>query len=376
MSQDTEELDQMAEANSSGEAGSQAMEQALRSSFVILKLVIAVLVVYLVFSNTYSVDQDKSGAIELRFGQIQTTDPDEVYKPGIRFAWPYPIEEKVEIKRERPLKSNAAWHAPIGRVEIGERLGDRPVDAASDGYVITSDDKILHIQAEMTYRVADPGSFKFAFAEATEVLQLILDNGITYSASEFSFSDILANPTRFAEAVKRRVSDLVKNYSLGVEVTRINVSGKDVKLPLMAQKAYDKFNGVSAQREEALSSAKSEAEAIQRAINSGNNSSESSLNALSGEVATIRNQANNQAQAMQASVESLANRFKEIIEKYPDPVSRGRYMEQLYFESMERIAENDDIKIYLISKTGKLNPTKLRLKINQPPPEVEDQKEK
>lgn len=376
MSQDTGELDQMTEANSSGEAGSQAMEQALRSSFVILKIVIAVLVVYLVFSNTYSVDQDKSGAIELRFGQIQTTDPDEVYKPGIRFAWPYPIEEKVEIKRERPLKSNAAWHAPIGRVEIGERPGDRPVDAASDGYVITSDDKILHIQAEMTYRVADPGSFKFAFAEATEVLQLILDNGITYSASEFSFSDILANPTRFAEAVKRRVSDLVKNYSLGVEVTRINVSGKDVKLPLMAQKAYDKFNGVSAQREEALSSAKSEAEAIQRAINSGNNSSGSSLNALSGEVATIRNQANNQAQAMRASVDSLANRFKEIIDKYPDPVSRGRYMEQLYFESMERIAENDDIKIYLISKTGKLNPTKLRLLINQPPPEVEDQKEK
>ena len=372
MSRDTEELDQVLEANSSGEAGSRAMEQALRSSFVILKLVIAVLVIYLVFSNTYSVDQDKSGAIELRFGQIQTTDPDEVYKPGIRFAWPYPIEEKVEIKRERPVKSNAAWHAPIGRVEIGDPPENRPVDASSDGYVITSDDKILHIRAEMTYRVTDPGSFKFTYAEATEVLQLILDNGITYSASESSFSDILANPTRFAEAVKRQVGDLVRNYSLGVEVTRINVSGKDVKLPLMTQKAYDSFNGVPARREEALSSAKSEAEAIHRAIGSGDGPSGSSLNALSGEVETIRNQANNQAQAMRASVDSLANRFKEIIEKYPDPVSRRRYMEQLYYESMERIAENDDIKIWLISKTGKLNPAKLRLLINQPPPEVEE----
>tara|TARA_B100001123_G_scaffold450042_1_gene618193 strand:- start:1986 stop:3107 length:1122 start_codon:yes stop_codon:yes gene_type:complete len=372
MSQDSEELDQITEANLSGEAGSRAMEQALQSSFVILKLVIAVLVIYLVFSNTYSVDQDKSGAIELRFGQVQTTDPVEVYKPGIRFAWPYPIEEKVEIKRESPLRSNAAWHAPIGRIEIGESPGDRPVDAASDGYVITSDDKILHIQAEMTYRVTDPERFKFAFAEATDVLQYILDNGITSSASDFNFSDILTNPTRFAEAVKRRVSNLVRNYSLGVEVTRINVSGKDVKLPFMVQKAYDSFNSVSAQREEALSSAKSEAEAIYRAINTDNGSTGgSSLNALSGDVATIRNQANNQAQAMRASVDSLANRFKEIVEKYPDPVSRRRYMEQLYFESMERISENDDIKIYLISKSGKLNPTKLRLLINQPPPEVE-----
>ena len=38
MSQDSEELDQISEANLSGEAGSQAMEYALHSSFVILKL--------------------------------------------------------------------------------------------------------------------------------------------------------------------------------------------------------------------------------------------------------------------------------------------------------------------------------------------------
>ena len=373
MSQNSEELDQILDADSSGEAGSRAMEQALRSSFVILKLVIAVLVIYLVFSNTYSVDEDSEGAIELRFGQIQTTDSEEVYKPGIRFAWPYPIEEKVEIDREKPVKTDEAWHAPLARVEIGDNMGDRAVDTTIDGYVITSDDKIVHVRAEMTYRVTDPGRFAFAFADPISVLQLILDNGITYSASESDFSDILSNPTRFAEVIKRRVSKLVREYSLGVEVARINVSGKDVKLPLMTQKAYDSFNGVSARREEALSSAKNEADAIQKAIDSGIGDDGSSLNSLSGEVATIRNQANNQAQAMRASVDSLANRFKEIIEKYPNPVARKRYMEQMYYESMERIAENDDIKIYLISKTGKLNPTKLRLLINQPPPEVEEQ---
>ena len=32
-----------------------------------------------------------------------------------------------------------------------------------------------------------------------------------------------------------------------------------------------------------------------------------------------------------------------VIDKYPDPVSRRRYMEQLYYESMERIYENDDM---------------------------------
>ena len=41
------------------EAGSQAMDAALRSSFVILKVVIAVLAVYLVFSNTFSVENKR-----------------------------------------------------------------------------------------------------------------------------------------------------------------------------------------------------------------------------------------------------------------------------------------------------------------------------
>ena len=82
------------EVDLGNEAGSHAMEQALRSSFTILKLVIAVLAVYLVFSNTFSVDENTEGAIVLRFGQAQTEDRDKVFEAGIRFAWPYPIDEK------------------------------------------------------------------------------------------------------------------------------------------------------------------------------------------------------------------------------------------------------------------------------------------
>ncbi|MDP7011824.1 MAG: hypothetical protein QF685_10620, partial [Verrucomicrobiota bacterium] len=58
------------------EAGSQAMDAALQSSFVILKVVIAVLAVYLVFSNTFSVVEGKQGAIILRFGESRTNTED------------------------------------------------------------------------------------------------------------------------------------------------------------------------------------------------------------------------------------------------------------------------------------------------------------
>lgn len=365
MNKDSTKLKDGPEMDLGDEAGSRAMEQALQSSFTILKLVIAVLVVYLIFSNTFSVDEDSEGAILLRFGQARTTSAEDVYKAGIRFAWPFPIDEKVEIARERPVKSVAAWHAPIGRMEVGDNVNQRPVDAMYDGYAITMDDKIIHVKAEMTYRVSEPSRFTFDFADATTILQLVLDNGLTYSAAEANLSAILENPTAFTETVKRRVDKLVRSYDLGVEVLRVNISGKDVKLPFMTQDAYDSFNGMDAQVAEAISSAESGADAIRRAIVSD-----------SGEGGLIRNQAENQAEALRASVDSLANRFRDIVQKYPDPVSRRRYMEQLYFETMKSITENKDIKIILVSKTGKLSPTKLRLLINQPPPEMEKEEQK
>ena len=360
------------EVNLDNEASERAMEEALQSSFTILKIVIAVLVIYLlVFSNLVNVKQDTEGAIVLRFGQAQTTSPEEVYKPGTRFAWPYPIDEKFKIKRERPVKSNAAWHAAIGLAQRGDNIDQRPVDASRDGYAVTMDDKIIHIKAEMTYRVSDPDQFAFAFEDATAVLQLILDNGVTFAASRADLSTILGNPTQFAENVKSRAVKLASGYDLGVEIVRVNVSGDDVKLPFMTKKAYDKFSGVRASVDRVLSSAKSEAATVRRAIKSG-----SGGGGLSQDVATIRNKANNEAEALSASVNSLATRFKDIVTKYPDPVSRRRYMEQLYYEAMVRIAENEDVEIYLVSKGGKLNRSKLRLMINQPPPELNKDKEK
>ena len=85
------------EVDLGNEAGSRAMEQALRSSFTILKLVIAVLAVYLVFSNTFSVDENTEGAIVLRFGQAQTEDRDKVFEPVFGLRGRIPLMKKWRL---------------------------------------------------------------------------------------------------------------------------------------------------------------------------------------------------------------------------------------------------------------------------------------
>lgn len=348
------------EVDLGNEAGSRAMEQALRSSFTILKLVIAVLAVYLVFSNTFTVKQDAEGAVILRFGQAQTVDRAKVFEPGIRFAWPFPIDEKVEIAREKPVKSDSAWYAAMGAVQIGDNPNQRPVDAARDGYALTSDWKIVHLQATMTYGVVDPSLFAFGHADAVSVLQMVLDSSVSAVAGQMKLASIKGNPAPFAKRVEARAQSLVDQYNLGVEITGLIVNSDDVELPFLARDAFDTFSNASSQAAEARKAAEGFAKSIK---------------AESGAVAAIENQANNQAAALAASVDSLAQRFDDILEKYPTPIGRRRYMEQMYYETMERIAENEAIKIYLVSKGGKLNPAKLRLLINQPPPEVEEDKE-
>ena len=61
MSDPEEKQSEMEPVDIGNEASSQAMDAALQSSFVILKVVIAVLAVYLVFSNTFSVVEGKQG---------------------------------------------------------------------------------------------------------------------------------------------------------------------------------------------------------------------------------------------------------------------------------------------------------------------------
>ena len=262
---------------------------------MILKAVIITVIVYLIFSNTFSVDEDTEGAIILRFGQAKTTDSDAVFKPGIRFAWPYPIDEKVEISRARPVQSDAAWYAPIGRVEIGEDLTTRSIDASRDGYAITGDKKIVHIKAEIIYGIEDPSKFSFGFAEAGKVLQLALDNAVIYVAAQQNLSTILKNSSQFTDSVKARLGKLARDYGLGInpDDTRIKIGVGDVQLPFMAMVSYESFKAAPVKATTIINTARSQAAAVRQAIDSNNDQNGTALSVLSGEVASIRNQAKN-----------------------------------------------------------------------------------
>ena len=376
MSDSEQKQPEMEPEDFGNEAGSQAMDAALQSSFVILKVVIAVLVVYLIFSNTFTVEDKKEGAIILSFGKSRTSAED-VWKPGIRFAWPYPIEERVIIAAVSPVTSDFAWtqYPPQDLGIPDDDPAANPKINASDprhGYLLTKNNKAIHLKVEMRYEITDSDRFVFGFHDPKAVLKTILESAMTHAAKERTLGEILNKGTipteaidrhTFEEKVENRVKKLMKQYDLGVKLkgsVTINFGNtKELEsIPTFARKSRKGFTEQATISFATKEAAKTEAKAVRQSIQEN-----------SGELAIIAEQAEKERQELIDSLEAIAERFNSIHEKFPKPADRYRRMEELYYQVITRIAQNKDVKIYLVPKGDENQPTRLRIQINQAPPE-------
>ena len=374
MSKSKQQPPEMAPDDFGDEAGSQAMDAALRNSFVILKGVIVALLVYLIFSNTFTVEDKKEGAIILQFGKQRTPDA-EVWEPGIRFAWPYPIEEKVPLAAVSPVTTDFAWtRYPERDTTIAD---DDPranplinVSDPASGYLLTKDNKAIHLKVTMSYRINDPGKFVFEFHDAKEVLKMILENAVTHAAQERTLEEIFhpdqiskegEDESTFKKKVRDWVVRLMKDYQLGVEISGPVIldfgSSKDLEsLPFYTRKSRRNFNEQTHDKKLRLAAA--------RLVKSN---VELSIKNKSGDFAKIKKEAVEKRQARQRSLESIAVRFNRIYKNSPDPAKRRELMEKLYYETISKIAQNEGVKIFLVPKGSAGKPTRIRLQIKQLP---------
>ena len=95
------------------DAGSQALAEALRSSFVIIRFVMILLVVVFFASGFFTVGPDQR-AIILHLGKPVGEGEKALLGPGkLHWSWPYPIDEvvKVNITGIQTIESSTGWYA-------------------------------------------------------------------------------------------------------------------------------------------------------------------------------------------------------------------------------------------------------------------------
>src|SRR5581483_9944982 len=78
------------------DAGTQALAEALRSSFTIVKIVMFLMVVAFFCSGIFQVGPSEKAVI-LRFGKPVGEGSKALLGSGVHWSWPYPIDEVVHI---------------------------------------------------------------------------------------------------------------------------------------------------------------------------------------------------------------------------------------------------------------------------------------
>src|SRR5216117_1056457 len=204
------------------DARAQALSEALRSSFGIVKFLMAALVVAFIFSGVFTVKPNQI-AVKLRLGKPVGVGAGQLLKPGLHWKLPYPIDDVVLIPvgESHTVTSTAGWYSQTPE-EAATGRKPQPMGmlrAGVDGYTLTGDGNIIHARATMSYRISDPVTYWFNFANVTNLLQHILDNALFYASARFNADDALyRNKLGFQETVQTRVKEMVEKLKVGVTV--------------------------------------------------------------------------------------------------------------------------------------------------------------
>jgi len=208
--------------------GTQALSEALRSSFFIIQIIMVLLVVVFLGSGFFTV-KEQNRAIKLRMGRPVGGEGEGVLiLPGAHFAFPRPIDEVTNI----PFSSSQRADSTVGWYQTAaERAANAPEPAyaasldpaSSASYLLTADTNIIHLAAFVTYRITRPVLFYFNFADAPSFNTNDLNNALLFAASRFNVDDILSvQPAAFREAVEVRMRALAEQQGLGITVDRVD----------------------------------------------------------------------------------------------------------------------------------------------------------
>jgi membrane protease subunit HflK len=333
------------------DAGSQALSEALRSSFAIVQVVMFVLFILFLGSGFFTV-RSQEKAVILRLGRPVGEGSKALLGAGAHWAFPYPIDEvvKIPITELQTVESTVGWYfvTPEQKFARIEPPAGPSLNPAIDGYTITGDRNIIHTSATLTYRIDDPVHFKFDFVSGSNAVQDALDNSLIYASARFAVDDVLTRErTRFQELVQARVTELVREENLGVIVDQCSVVSIP---PRQCKEAFDAVLTAASIRDTVHNDAlKYENEVLTRA---------------DAESANRTNVAETERVRLVSSVRAEADRFTALLPKYQ--TNPSLFVNLLLSKETGRVLSNVEDKIFLPERAdGKTR--ELRLQLSREP---------
>lgn len=249
----------------SDDASSQALNEALGSSLLLIRVLALVLAGAFVFSCVFTVNPNEV-AVVLRFGRPVGEGSDQIKRQGLHWAFPYPIDEivKVQIGESKVIRATGAWYAISPEDEAAglQPQANAALTPGVDGHVLTADGNILHVRATLRYKIDNPVAYTFQFSNVTNLLRDTLDNSIHWAAVRYSADAALyKDRVAFRDAIRQRAVDLIQRHQIGVSLDTLDV---EVAAPAFVKTYFDQVIAAEQDRSRKINEAQGEYDRITR----------------------------------------------------------------------------------------------------------------
>ena len=411
---DTQHATRSTQYDTEFDAAGRSLSEALRVSFIALKIIMIVLVVVFLASGFRMVESDEQ-ALVLRFGKIRGIGEERLLGPGLHWVFPYPIDKiiKIPVAKKTNLPVNSFWYyqrpdemlpaGPKDRTRIGPTL--HPV---RDGYCITrskkqsrdiagstsSDYHLIHCRWQLTYQIDDPQRFfKNVYTDdvrpgqtyadviaksITPLLQRLFEDAVVTAMVNYTIDEALfLSQHRISRHVQNLFQEKLDKTESGI--VAVSVQLIEMKWPRQVDEAFQASIRASQESQKVISEAKGYAE--------------STLNETGGPIAvellaTLKNKTINEqqkellwsqlagtaqekiahARAYRTKVVETARANAEYLQKLlPEYRKRPKLViRQIYQDAIEYVLNNVDEKV-IIQPTKGTKGTEIRVLVNRDP---------
>lgn len=190
---------------------------------------IATMAVLYLLSGITVVKPDEVAVI-LRWGRLVGSTPAlQEHGPGLLFALPQPVDEVVRVQVKRVSEVQVMTLMDTARAGGDEEEETNAPDLSSlnplQGYAITGDHNIVHINMMARYRVREPAEWAFYGAKSEDILRVEVTAAMVRSLGEMGVDRVLADGRKdlIAQTTRRAQAGLDASRS-GLELTSLELT--------------------------------------------------------------------------------------------------------------------------------------------------------
>ncbi|MDE7246770.1 MAG: FtsH protease activity modulator HflK [Lachnospiraceae bacterium] len=279
-----------------------------------VKIVIVLMVLAVLASNSYYSIQEEEQAVVCTFGS-----PKAVTTPGLHFKIPF-VQTVTKV------------NTTIQGFSIGYRQDGE--DDEEDALMITSDYNFIYVDFYAEYRVTDPVKALYASENPALILKNIAQNCIRTTIGSYSVDSVLTTGKNEIQSnIKQMILDKLDSYDIGIQL--VNITIQDATPP-------------TAEVENAFKEVETAKQGKETALNNANKYRNEQIPNAEAESDKILQDAEAKKQERINEANGQAARFNSMYQeyaKYPEVTKK-----RMFYEAIEDVLP--DVKVVIEGEGG------------------------